>query len=156
MIRPQHRAPAKRLPSDVLGGIRFGCAFAAGFSVIAGVGIFLSGGRGVSATEALGFWVRATAFYFVAGVLGGALWGALRPIQHRYVGRYLTAYLVLYLVYGGGTAAFLPVMRRDLSRGGPPLSVMLAVWAVLCLVLAPVYVAMFRDHGEPDAGADQH
>ena len=61
--------------------------------------------------------------------------GALRPLQSTYIGKFLTAYLILFLVYGGGTAALTPLMK-DLPP--VPLSTMLAVWSVLCLVLAPI------------------
>jgi hypothetical protein len=87
---------------------------------------------------------QAIAFYYLAGIAGGTVFGLLQPFRDRYVGRYLTAYLILFLVYGGGTSIFLPSWQG----GDPdpvPLRSLLLLWAVLCLILAPLYVRVFRD-----------
>ena len=89
---------------------------------------------------------QVVAFYYAAGTTGGALFGLLQPWRTRYAGKFLTAYLLLFLVYGGGTAVFLPMLNRVDDRP-LPLWVMLAVWAILCLVLAPIYVATFNKPG---------
>jgi hypothetical protein len=99
------------------------------------------GGR-ASAAAAASTWLLAAAFYLVAGILGGALYGLLRPLRDRYLGRLLTAYLILVLVYGGGTAALWPLLRENAGRATLP--VMLGVWAVLALPLAPLYVWVLR------------
>ena len=83
-------------------------------------------------------------FYYVAGLVGGAIFGLLRRLRSRYVGRYLSAYLVLLLVYGGGTAVFYESMNRH-DSDPPPLLALVGIWALVCLVLAPFYVYLFRD-----------
>ena len=90
---------------------------------------------------------QVIALYFGAGLAGGALFGLLRPIQHRYAGKLVTAYLLLFLVYGGGSVVMLPF----LTRGDPdpvPLKLLLVVWAVICVILAPMYVRLTRNWGE--------
>ena len=89
-------------------------------------------------------------YYYAAGLLGGAIFGLLRPWQNRYAGKLLTAYLVLFLIYGGGTTVFLPTINQRYTR---PLSLasLLSVWAVLCAVLAPIYVKLFDGPG-PSGG----
>lgn len=87
-------------------------------------------------------------FYYSAGAAGGALLGVLRPIEKYYAGKLLTAYLLVFLVYGGGTAVFLPLM----NKGDPhpvPLRDLLTLWALMCLVLAPVYVRVVRKSEKP-------
>jgi hypothetical protein len=86
-------------------------------------------------------WVSIVLFYYASGTAGGALYGALRPIQDRYTGQLLTAYLILFLIYGGGTVTLLPVFRPQATEAFGPL---LAVWAIVCLVLAPVYVRIVK------------
>ena len=89
---------------------------------------------------------QIVAFYYAAGAMGGALFGLLKPWRTRYAGKLITAYLLLFLVYGGGTAVFLPIFYPPSERS-LPLWFYLALWAVLCLVLAPIYVAMFKKSG---------
>ena len=86
---------------------------------------------------------EVVAFYYAAGTIGGALFGLLQPWRTRYAGKFVTAYLLLFLVYGGGTVVFLPVFDPPSERS-LPLWIFLAVWAIVCLLLAPVYVAMFK------------
>jgi hypothetical protein len=83
-------------------------------------------------------------YYCGAGAAGGAAFGLLRPMQHRYVGKFLTAYLILLLVYGGGTAVVLPAMNEDGAKT-VPVAALVGAWAVLCLILAPIYVRITRD-----------
>jgi hypothetical protein len=83
-------------------------------------------------------------YYCVAGAAGGAAFGLLRPMQHRYVGKFLTAYLILLLVYGGGTVVVLPAMNEDGAKP-VPVAALVGAWAVLCLILAPIYVRITRD-----------
>ena len=142
-----------RQPRDVAGGVRLGLGMAAGFSALAAVALVVGAREG--AAEAARMWALASLFYVAAGALGGALYGALRPVQHRYWGRCLTAYLILLLVYGGGTVALLPLMREP-GEKPVPLSVILPLWAVICLVLAPIYVAVntrSARRGPPPEGA---
>jgi hypothetical protein len=120
---------------DVTGGIVTGLFFATFFTAIATVILMVRGGP---TGETAKVWFIVTGFYFGAGILGGALYGLLRPVQDRYWGQYLTAYLILFLVYGGGTATVLPLLEPD-SRE-VPLRVLLGLWAVICLLLAPLYV----------------
>ena len=61
------------------------------------------------------------AFYYSAGILGGAVFGLLRPWQHRRIGKLASAWVILYLVYGGGTIAFYPLAKSATGRSVPPL-----------------------------------
>lgn len=126
---------------DVRGGVIQGILMAIGFSVLAGAGL-LFGGAQAELGDVWRVWLLATAFYLVAGTLGGAVFGWLRPFRRHYWGKALTAYLILFLVYGGGTAAFWPMISD--GRAGPTLATMLMVWAVLSAVLAPLYVWMSK------------
>lgn len=86
---------------------------------------------------------RVVSFYYLAGAVGGAVFGLLRPHRERYAGKYLTAYLILFLVYGGGAAAFYPLMAE--SKSSPiRLADMIGIWAVLCLVPAPIYIKITK------------
>ena len=88
--------------------------------------------------------MAAVLFYLLAGTLGGALYGWLRPARHALWGRLVTAYLILFLLYGGGSAAFYPLfISADTDYAKVPLWLLLAAWAALCFVLAPVYVFLF-------------
>ena len=134
-----HYAWRRRM--DVIAGIRLGLGFAVAFSVIAAAIIALQAGTsGAGGYEAAKVWAIATAFYLAAGAAGGAVFGLLRPVQHRYWGRYLTAYLILFLVYGGATATILPLTDDE----PVPVLPLLAIWAVICLAVAPICVAIAR------------
>ena len=122
---------------DVREGVLQGTFLAAFFTVIAGVVLILTAGSTVPGGKARA-WAMITAFYFGAGTLGGALFGALRPVRAHYWGRYLTAYLLLVLVYGGGTIALWPLFANRST--GPSKWTMLAAWAVCALAIAPLYV----------------
>ena len=136
-------SPARALEerrSDVRGGIRTGLRYALGLSIIATIALAAVAAKGGTAQAAIA-WVAAVAFYFVAGFLGGALYGFLRPIRDKFWGRLVTAYLLLFLVYGGGTLGFWPLFTlADPSFRQLSVLLMVGVWAVLSLVLAPVYV----------------
>jgi len=131
-----------RLPRDVPGGLMRGLVAAFGFTVIAAVSLAIAAAVGRLAPGfALRTWLLATAFYWVVGAAGGALYGWLRPFRDRYVGKLLTAYLLLVLVYGGGTAAFWPVLPH--TAGDLTLPAMLGVWLVFAALLAPMCVWFF-------------
>ena len=89
-------------------------------------------------------WLAAVAFYFIAGTLGGALYGLLRPLRTKLWGRLLTAYLILFLVYGGSSIGFYPLfVVADPEIRQVPVLLMVEIWAVLCIILAPFYVFLF-------------
>ena len=133
--------------ADVRDGVRIGVRYAIWFSVIATVLLAIAARNGPPAQVAQ-LWLAVIAFYFVAGVLGGALYGWLRTVRDRLWGRLLTAYLVLFLVYGGGTLAFMPLFRSlDTDFANVPVLFLMALWAVLCVLLAPIYVFMLRGRG---------
>jgi hypothetical protein len=99
-------------------------------------------------------WLIVMAYYLVAGYLGGALFGLLRPLHNRYLGRVLIAYLLLVLVYGGGTVAFYPLIAQ---RPNPPsLAELLIAWVVLSLILAPIYVATVKSSALPELWNSSH
>ena len=125
-----------RRPQEIRKGIGLGLSFAGAFSIIALLALVFRGGE-ADVSEVATVWLLATGFYLVAGVVGGAIFGWLRPFHAHYWGKALTAYLILFLVYGGGTAAFWPMFAK---HGGPSLLTMLGVWAVLAALLAPLYV----------------
>src|SRR2546422_2676274 len=123
--------------------MRTGLRYAFTFSVIATVAIAV-GARQGAPSPALLIWVAAVFFYVLAGTVGGALYGWLRPARNVLWGRLLTAYLILFLVYGGGSIAFYPLfVSVDQGVAKVPLLLLVAVWAVLCLLLSPVYVLLF-------------
>jgi len=132
----------KRAPRESINdGVRMGLIFAGFFSLIAAIQLVVAvigpGTFGLAAKA----WGISTMFYLAAGTLGGAIYGALTPLRDRYFGKVLTAYIILYLVYGGGSVAVLPLFMKDV----PPLSLLLKVWAVICLVLAPLYAWRLSD-----------
>jgi hypothetical protein len=139
MLQRRSKGP-RTLSAEILGGVALGLGVAVFFASIAAARL-IWGGQGAPWQEVLGQYGRAVAFYLVAGLLGGALYGLLSPIRHVYIGKYLTAYLILLLVYGGGTATIMPL----LERAPVPVGRLVGVWAVLCLFLAPVYVLMLKD-----------
>jgi hypothetical protein len=129
------------LSRDLMDGVGRGLFTATAFSVIALVILSLSGSaRNEPQAVSPGHIVL---FYYCAGVLGGIVFGLLRPMRTQYLGKLLTAYLILFLVYGGGTAAFLPFMNASSDRPVPLRSI-LFLWAGLCALLAPVYVNVFK------------
>jgi hypothetical protein len=143
-----HPAPAKKEPIDIRGGVKLGLGFAVGYSILAGVALTMgvaNHGTGADGGAAQAFhdWQLAVGFYVVAGILGGAMYGLLKPIQHRFLGRCLTAYILLVLVYGGGTAAFLPIFAREDGPTDLPAWFFVLIWAVICIVLAPIYALKF-------------
>jgi hypothetical protein len=133
------RSPDERR-ADVRDGVRTGLRYAVGFSIIATGAIAVGVAKG-AADQALLIWLAAVAFYVAAGTLGGALYGWLRPARRKLWGRLLTAYLILFLVYGGASVAFYPLfVLADPTIRGVPVLLMVGMWAVFCLGLAPVYV----------------
>lgn len=139
-------APTRSLLQNVRDGIRRGVTIAAGFSGFLLIMALLRGSVVYDRYGGITTW-QAIAFYFGAGIAGGALFGLLRPIQHRYAGKLVTAYLLLFLVYGGGSVAMLPILTRDDPDPVPP-KILLTMWAVICLLLAPLYVRVTRSWGE--------
>ncbi len=136
------RTPEQRR-ADVRDGIRTGLRYALTFSIIATVAIVVGTRQGAPG-QALLIWLVAVFFYVLAGTFGGALYGWLRPARNVLWGRLLTAYLILFLVYGGGSIAFYPLfVSADQDLAKVPILLLVAVWALLCLVLAPVYVLLF-------------
>lgn len=134
--------PRRSLRHDLFVGLGWGLTLAAMFSAFI---LFMAVRRGSTVYQndgGLSTW-HFIAYYFGAGAAGGAAFGLLRPMQHRYVGKFLTAYLVLFLVYGGGTAVVLPAMN-EAGEKPVPVAALVGVWAVLCLVLAPIYVRITR------------
>lgn len=105
------------------------------FSVIAGLRLLVFASVRGEARETLALWGLATLFYLVAGAVSGLLFGALRPFRDRYWGKFLTAYLILFVVYGGGRVAVLPLVEEN----PVPLRIIIPL-ALMCLVLAPIYV----------------
>ena len=128
-VRKGHR----RLPDDVRVGVLRGIAIATAFSAFV-----VSTARFRKPSEPT--W-RIVGFYYGAGVAGGIIFGLLRPWRHTYPGKFVTAYLILFLIYGGGSTVFLPVINHNGERP-IPLATLLAIWAVLCVVLAPIYVKL--------------
>ena len=114
--------------------------YAVGFSLIAAIGVIIGGLRGAEGNPVTA-WLVATAFYLVAGVLGGAVFGLLRPFRKGYIGRFVTAYVILLLVYAGGYFALWPFISD--TPGERPSLDALGLWAVVCLVLPPLYVGLF-------------
>ena len=136
------RSPDQRR-ADVREGVRTGIRYAIGLSVVATAAIAIGLAKGAAGQAAL-IWIAAIAFYFIAGVLGGALYGLLRPARDKLWGRLVTAYLLLFLVYGGGTLGFWPLfMSVDPTFKRVPVLLVVGVWAGLSLILAPAYVFMF-------------
>jgi len=89
---------------------------------------------------------QIVAYYYATGLVGGTVFGLLAPLRSRYVGKLVTAYVLVFPVYGGGTAAFWPMINAD----HPPseslsLRTMLILWSVLSLFLAPIYVKVSED-----------
>jgi hypothetical protein len=136
------RSPDERR-ADVRDGIRTGHRYAVGLSVIATAGIAVGVAKGAPGEAAL-VWLTAVAFYFIAGTLGGALYGWLRLFRTKLWGRLLTAYLILFLVYGGGSMAFYPLFAAtDPEIRRVPVLLMVGIWAVLSVILSPFYVLLF-------------
>ena len=133
--------------ADVRDGVRTGLGYAIWFSLIATVLLAIAARNG-PAVEVAKFWLAVIVFYFVAGAAGGALYGWLRPVRDRLWGRLLTAYLILFLVYGGGTLAFMPLFESlNPDSQHDPVLFLMAMWAVICIFLAPVYVVIVRARG---------
>ena len=130
--------PRTSLRKDLVIGLGWGLGLAAMFSAFILVMAVVRGSTVYDRYDGVTTWA-VIVYYFSAGAAGGAFFGLLRPIQHRYIGKFITAYVILFLVYGGGTAVFLTASSED-----PPLSSLLKWWAVLCLVLAPIYVRITR------------
>jgi hypothetical protein len=126
---------------EVRSGVGRGIGFATCFSVIVIVMALLRGSTRYP--DGFSTW-HVVAFYYGAGILGGAVFGLLRPWQHLRLGKLASAWVILYLVYGGGTIAFYPLVKSDTGRSMPPLG-LLVVWAVLCAALAPAYVSIFTE-----------
>ena len=126
---------------EVRSGIGWGIAFATCFSALVVLMAVLRGSTRYP--DGLATW-HVLAFYYSAGILGGAVYGLLRPWQHRRIGKLTSAWVILYLVYGGGTIAFYPLVSSSAGRSMPPLGLLIA-WAVICAVLAPAYVKMFSE-----------
>ena len=120
----------------VRSGVARGIAFATCFSAFVVLMALLRGSTRYP--DGLTTW-HVLAFYYSAGILGGAVFGLLRPWQHRRIGKLASAW-----VYGGGTIAFYPLAKSATGRSVPPLALLL-VWAVLCAVLAPWYVKIFSE-----------
>lgn len=132
-----HRSSAQRT-QDVRQGVRAGLRLAIGLAAVASVIIMINAIHSPSGNPFVA-WLLVLAFYLIAGVLGGGLFGLLRPLGKRFWGRALIAYLVLVLVYAGGTVALYPLISQ---RPNPPsLSGLLITAAILCVIMAPVYAA---------------
>ena len=128
---------------DVTEGVKKGLDFAVGLTLLAVVALVIpvvSGKAPILA--ALAVWGLSILFYVFMGVVGGALYGLLRPIQHRYIGRYLTTFLILFLAHAIVIVILLPLKYSDLEIGR--LSLILFGVALVCLVLAPFYLAIAR------------
>ena len=135
------RSSAER-SEDISKGIRAGLRLAVALGVIASVILVINAVQTRNGNP-LSTWLFVVVFYIVAGILGGALFGLLRPLRHRYLGRVVIAYLLLVLVYGGGSFAFYPLIAR---RPNPPsLATLLIAWAAVSLILAPIYVAIAKN-----------
>ena len=147
----------KRLPSkpvyrvrtsvreDVGSGVAIGLFMATGFSGFVLVMAVLRGSTVYHDMGGMTTW-QIVAFYYVMGLVGGTIHGLLRPLRSHYFGKLITAYVLLYLVYGGGTIAFWPMISADDDPANPvPLSSILGLWLILCLILAPIYVKIMDD-----------
>ena len=142
-LRPLEHRPdsANGRAEAVRSGIVLGIAFATFFSAIV---LVMAVARGsVRYPGGLTTW-HVLAFYYGAGIVGGAVFGLLRPWQDRYIGRLASAWVVLYLVYGGATIVFYPMIKPNAASPLPPSGLLIA-WAVLCVILAPFYVKLFAD-----------
>ncbi len=142
-LRPLERkpTPTSGRAHEVRSGIALGLAFATFFSAIVLVMAALRGS--MQYPDGLTTW-HVLAFYYGAGIVGGATFGLLRPWQNRYVGRLASAWVVLYLVYGAGTVVFYPMIKSGAAGPLPPRGLLIA-WAVFCVILAPFYVKLFSD-----------
>lgn len=130
----------RSIGDDIYAGMIAGLILGVLFALVAAIQLGRSAVPRGEFAEPFKIWLLAALFYCGAGALGGLIHSLLRPIQDRYWGQFLTAYLILFLVYGGGTTAFWPMM----SGKGVSLGAMLLVWAVLCLLLAPIYIVVTR------------
>lgn len=142
-LRHDSASESPSLGDNLRWGVGWGVTLATIFSLFVAV---MAGLRGSTAYEDLGnltTW-HAVVYYYAAGVTGGALVGLLRPTHDHYWGKFLSAYLTLLLVYGGGSVALLPIMRPNDADLKSTVA-LLPLWAVLCLVLAPVYVRITRN-----------
>ena len=142
-ILPKSSTDQRR--ADVRQGVRIGLKYAFGFSILATIIIAVKA-KGYAASEAVLIWIGVLAFYGVAGAGAGALYGLLRPIRTKRWGRLLTAFLLIFLVYGSGTLAVWPLAAPDVPFVSYALTAF-ALVAALALVLAPLYVLMFRLKG---------
>lgn len=128
--------------ANVSWGVKYGLGFATMLSVLVGILALLSGSAadgkhaGLDAGTIIGF-------YYVVGIAGGVAAGLMRPLTRFYVGRVAMAYVVLFIVYGGGTIALYPAFSKG-DSDPPSISSLLLVWAVICVVLAPIYEKQMR------------
>jgi hypothetical protein len=127
---------------NVFLGVAWGFGLATCFSIFVLLLAILRGSTVYENYGGLTTW-RVIALYFATGLVGGVVFGLLRPLTNRYAGKLFTAYLLLFLVYGGGTAVLLPLMNKGDSTP-TPLGELLIVWAIICLPLAPAYVWVVR------------
>lgn len=125
----------RRLSDQIRIGVARGLVIATAFSAF----VLLTARFRTSAEPTL----QIVGFYYGGGVAGGVTFGLLSPWRHTYAGKLLTAYLILFLIYGGGTTVFLPVINQNHIRP-IPLTTLLTVWAILCVILAPIYVKVFE------------
>ena len=131
-----------RLPGNLRWGISWGLFYATCLSIFVGLMAVLRGSTVYEDFGGLTTW-QAAAFYYGAGITGGAVAGLLRPVQQHYWGKYFTAYLILFLVYGGCTVVVFLMMAERYP--GLPLKFVLFLWAILCLGLAPIHLRFYRD-----------
>lgn len=121
-------------------GVKYGLGFATMLSVLVGILALVSGSAadgkhaGLDAGTIIGF-------YYIVGTVGGVAAGLMRPLTRYYVGRVVMAYVVLFIVYGGGTLALYSAFSKGESNP-PSISGLLLVWALICVVLAPIYEKM--------------
>ena len=120
--------------AEIRRGIRLGLIVALFLGAVAAIRLVAVSDR-AQAGEALRLWSISLLFYLGAAVLGGTVFGLLRPTRDRYWGRLLTAYLILFLVYGAGAVVLLPFLVEK----PVPTRSLLIVMALACVVLAPIY-----------------
>jgi len=113
--------------------MRTGLRFAAGFGVVATVGLMVGVSRDASPEPFANYvqlWLAVLLFYTLTGILSGAIYGCLKPWRRRYVGRAVIAYVIANVVYGTALIA----VDRDWREEG--------WWIAVFLQLVTIPVAL--------------
>ena len=144
-LKPESHRPDHQHGQAIRAGVRRGLQYATAYSAFVLIMAALRRSTTYESYGGLTTW-EVIAYYYAAGLIGGALFGLLEPWRTRYIGKFLTAYLLLFLVYGGVVVVFRPLFDPPSERS-LPLWFYLAGCAVFCLPFAPLYVAMSNKAG---------